>query len=203
MLAAELQLLDQLYSTSLILTASVAGPATTAATSTSTTNTVAPGSLPMHLGGTGTTPAEAAAATQLAGAAWRHVLRLDAGPGGGAAAPVVAEVVAEVHKADGTAGGGAAGSGATCTSPARPAVCRDALHAAAEAGDAAWAALGVRQRLRCLASHAIAPHLAVECEAPEGGAGGGGRLWLIPTYSRINRRVPYDATDPLGHMDLA
>ncbi len=53
-------------------------------------------------------------------------------------------------------------------------------------------------------------YLAVESSVQDGGGTGGkkgsvrqgGGLLLIPTFSRINRRVMYNAQDPIGHLDL-
>ncbi len=71
---------------------------------------------------------------------------------------------------------------------------------AAEAAqlDREFARLAAPERAKRLAALVVSRQLAVEA----GAAAGGVVLWLIPTCSRINRRVPYDPASPVAHLDL-
>ncbi len=182
LLAAELQLLDQIFHTSLILTLTLTQHThrLTNPHPTSTPNSpqahaphaVLPSASDTQ--GKGTVHTQVAATASAADAAntWRHLLSV----GADACAARREELLTEAARCD-----------------------------------AAWPGMSVRQRLRCLAMHAIAPHFAVESSVQDGGASGGkkgvvrcqgGGLLLIPTFSRINRRVMYNAQDPIGHLDL-
>lgn len=56
--------------------------------------------------------------------------------------------------------------------------------------------MSLHARMKHLAFICISPVLAVECQKEEG------CLWIVPTHSRITRRVPYDSSEPIAHLDL-